>query len=148
MLSRIRSLSSVFTVFQQQNTEDEEILVKDFEKAVMLKRQEFERASRRLDEKRRQAEQYKCVTNMQENQKVEHSFECHESPEARNKREVREFMEQRAQKRRDYQAKKAELAEFMAQRAQARREYLANKARRCMISTFDAELQAERPEVE
>jgi hypothetical protein len=44
--------------------------------------------------------------------------------------ELKEFMEQRAERRRLYQAKKneAQLAEFWEQRAQARREYRAAKA--------------------
>jgi hypothetical protein len=41
--------------------------------------------------------------------------------------EVREFLEQRAQRRRAYQAKKL-LAEFLEQRANARRDYRAAKA--------------------
>ncbi len=129
MLSSIRSLSKVFRL--QQSPEDEEISVHDFERAVMLKRQEIQQAasaSRRLEERRRQAE-------MQEKKPSEQTCESQESAEAKNMREVREFMEQRAHKRREYQAKKAQVQDFMAQRAQARREYLANKAGATTVST-------------
>ena len=53
-----------------------------------------------------------------------------QSLETKYRTELNEFMEQRAERRRLYQAKKneAQLAEFWAQRAQARRQYRAAKA--------------------
>jgi hypothetical protein len=129
-------MRSLTFVFRTQTPEGDETSVEDFEKAVRLKRQEFERASRRLGERRRQAEESECITSEYVRSECipsmlepnEQKRRVQESAEERNRREVREFMEQRAQKRREYQAKKAQLEEFMAQRAQARLEYLANKA--------------------
>ena len=140
----MRSLSHVFRL--QQSPEDEDISVPDFERAVMLKRQEFERASRHWEERRRQAALRECSKNMQETQPSEQICEGQESVEAKNMREVREFMEQRAHKRREYQAQKVQLEDFMAQRAQARREYLANK--RSMLMSTRKEPHVEPPVVE
>ena len=49
---------------------------------------------------------------------------------SKNKNDLREFMEQRAEQRRLFQANKSkvQLAEFMEQRARARREYRTLKA--------------------
>ncbi len=53
-----------------------------------------------------------------------------EEEDAKYRNELREFMQQRAEQRRMYQANKSEaqLAEFWEQRAQARREYRAARA--------------------
>ncbi len=54
------------------------------------------------------------------------------SLDSRYRDELKEFIEQRAQRRREYHEKKlqAQLGEFWEQRAQARREYRAEKSRR------------------
>ena len=66
-----------------------------------------------------------------------HDFQQREV-ESNHTRELREFMKQRAEQRRLYQARKieAQLAEFWEQRAQARREYRAAKARGEIGSTM------------
>jgi murein L,D-transpeptidase YcbB/YkuD len=53
-----------------------------------------------------------------------------EEEDSKYRNELREFMQQRAEQRRMYQANKneAQLAEFWEQRAQARREYRAARA--------------------
>lgn len=64
---------------------------------------------------------------------IEQQAEEQRSMQSRYSSELKEFAEQRAQRRREYQANKAlqaqlaELAEFWEQRAQARREYRAGK---------------------
>ena len=92
-----------------------------------LKRVEFERAQyiqiQRPAETRQQDEK-------QKNQFLKR-YEERENLESKYQIELREFFEQRAERRRLYQFNKyeAQLAEFREQRAQARREYRASKVR-------------------
>jgi hypothetical protein len=101
-----------------------------------LKREEFERVQyvqmERLGETKKQDEKQIKLPNRHEEQRM---------LESKYRSELREFMEQRAEQRRLYQANKnrAQLAEFWEQRAQARRDYRASKARGEMESPVQPE---------
>ena len=93
-----------------------------------LKREEFQAAQivpmeRREKTQQQDEKQHLVQTQTEGHQRLQSELDL--------KNEIREFMQERAEQRRLYQANKhrAELAEFWEQRAQARREYRAAKAR-------------------
>ena len=98
-----------------------------------LSRAELQRAPQiqmqRLHEARKQEVKFNPLQIQDEEQR---------EVESNYRRELREFLEQRAEQRRLYQARKieAQLAEFWEQRAQAQGEYRAAKARGEIGSTM------------